>query len=101
MGDGVPGERYHAPDTDAASYKIGGAGVGIGFGQETRKDARPLIVAELKVVGGGEPNGVDQGVDSAKPIEVTLLEGKRSRLRSTECDRASVAEFLRLGWLQG
>ena len=97
VGDGVPGERQHSTETDTAGYEIGGTGVSVSFGQETRKDTCPLVLAEIEVVRCGETDRIDQGVDSAKAIEVALLERPGSRLRPTESDGASVAELFRLG----
>ena len=97
MVDGVAGEGDQAPGADTASHEIGGSGVLIGFGQETAEDSHPFAVAEMELVGGGESDGIDQSVDPAKAIEVALLEGLRTRLRSSISDQAPMPQFVRLG----
>ena len=94
MIDGVAGEGDQAPGANAAGDEVGGPGVFISLSQETPEDSHPLVVAEMKLVGGGEADGVDHGVDSAEAIEVALLEGPGRRLRSMRSDGAPMSELL-------
>ena len=97
MVDGVADEGDQALGADTAGDEIGGPGVFIiSLSQETAKDFHPLVVAEMKLVGGGESDGVDQGVDPAKAIEVALLEGPGSRLRAMHSDCARPPQLLGL-----
>ena len=96
MVDGEAGEGDQAPGADTAGDEIGGPGVLIGFGQETAKDAHPFAVADMELVGGGESDGIDQGVDPAQAIEVALLEGPGSRLWSTGSDGPRMSALLGL-----
>ena len=98
MVDGVAGEGDQAPGADTAGDEIGGPGVFISLSQETAEDAHPFAVTEMELIGGGESDGVDQGVDPAEAIEVALLEGLRTRLRSTGSDCPRMSALLRLGW---
>ena len=96
--DGIAGEVNQAPSADTAGHEIGGPGVLINLGQETAEDSDPFAVGEMELVGGGEADGVDQGVDPAQAIEVALLEGPGSRLWSTGSDCPRMSALLRLGW---
>ena len=97
MVEGVAGEGDQALSADTAGDEIGSPGVLIGLSQETAEDFHPLVVAEMKLVGGGESDGIDHSVDPAQAIEVALLEGLRTRLRSTGSDQAPMSELFRLG----
>ena len=94
MVDGVAGEGDQAPGADTAGDEIGGPGVFISLSQETAEDAHPFAVTEMELVGGGESDGIDQGVDAAQAIEVALLEGLRTRLKSMRSAGAPMSELL-------
>ena len=49
------------------------------------------------MVGCGETDRIDEGVDSAEAIEVALQEGQGTGLGSTESDGATMSELLQLG----
>ena len=44
--------------------------------QQTGEDLSPFAIAEVELVGSDEADGIDQGVEAAKAVEIALAEGQ-------------------------